>query len=45
MRVPDEVRKCGVFLGTVVPALPGGVRLSFIVRAEFVCGLNDSIER
>lgn len=45
MRVPGEVRKCGVFLGTVVPALPSGVRLSFMARAEFVCGVNDSIER
>jgi hypothetical protein len=36
MRVPDEILKCVVFLGTFVPSSPRGTRLCFIGTAFFV---------
>lgn len=45
MRVPDEILKCVVFLGTFVPESPSGVRLSFISTAFFVVVPSPTLGR
>jgi hypothetical protein len=45
VKVPDEILKCVVFLGTFVPELSSGVRLSFIGTAFFVAVPSPTLGR